>query len=333
MNVRAILTMLPALSLALCLTACGGGGEEEPAPTPSPTSEPVQTQPQAPDAAPEDEDPSLTKLRGEIAATDSGMGVAFLGGLSEGGQEAYDQLTAPLLEDWPFLAGLDWEDAVVVSGMEVYCLVPGDPESHVTVTQWLLNEADGTFRPGEVLYDSDRGDPVLLMGNESDIFPNLRVTVTEPGGQAFSYSPCLSLRDGTLDRSGAEGVYDFSRYYDLAPEGLPDYDGDWAAFDVSDGEGRARTCCLTLTRNGPAEFFYYEEEGSPEVRFTGTVTDNEDDSSVTLDLKSEDGSRTLRGSFRLGAPDADSLYITHLSGDPLLPGTEGDTVLFGRSVG
>ena len=330
------------LTLLLALTACGSAGEE-PAPAEDPQTAETQTKDQAEAPADPAEDPSLARLRTVIDATGNLVGAAFLGGLSEGGQAAYDELiSAYYLDAWPFLADLDWEQAAVASGMEVYCVVPRDRDSAVTVTEWVMDEGnDFRGEAGQVLYESDAGDPVLLMGNVSDILPNLRVTVTAPDGQTLSWSPCLSLRDGTLDRSAVEGVYDFSVYPDLPPEGIPDYSGDWAAEAVADGSGAPCTCCLGLVKDGAVDFFYYREPGVILERFTGTARDNPDEGAVTLDLYLtggtllEEGAQAYAtiGSYRMELADEDTLFLTHLDGDLLLFGLEGKTVAFTRAMG
>ena len=340
---------LRILFLALllpALTACGQS-QESPAPE-EPTQ--IQTEPQDPSGAegsqntqaPAADDTSLARLREEIGTTGNLMGVAYLGALSEGGQEAYGELVLNCLDTWPFLASLDWEKAAVASGMEVYCVVPRDVGSHVLVTEWVIDESSGyQGKEGQTLYESQSGEPVILMGNVSDILPNLRVTVSAPDGQSISYSPCLSLRDGTLDRASAEGVYDFSIYFDLPPAGIPDYSGDWAAFQVSDGAEQVYTCCLSLQQDGAADFFYYQEPGEILMRFKGTARDNQDEDTVTLDLYATEGvfldsgagEHSAIGIYRMEMPDADSLWITNLSGDPLLSGLEGKTIQFVRPMG
>ena len=336
---------LAALLLLPALAACGGSPEEAPAQDDAQTQEVQTAEETAPTEeiqAPAEDAPSLAQLREEIETTGNLMGVAYLGTLSEGGQEAYDELVADWLDARPFLADLDWEKAAVASGMEVYCVVPRDAGSLVTVTEWVIDESNGyQGQAGQVLYEGQSGEPVLLMGNVSDILPNLRVTVTAPDGQSLTYSPCLSLCDGTLDRAATEGIYDFSLYFDLPPAGIPDYSGDWAAFDVADGDGQLYTCCLTLNQNGAADFFYYQELGVILERFTGTARDNDDDDTVTLDWYLTGGTyleggapeHGAIGTYRMEMPDQDTLYLLHLDGDPLLHGLEGQAVVFGRSVG
>ena len=341
MKYQRLLSLLLALLLLPALAACGGSGDqtaEAEETAAAAAGEPADADP-ASQPLSGDEDASLTRLREEIGATGNLAGVAFLGALSEGGQEAYDELVRDL--PYSFLTGLDWEKAVVASGMEVYCVVPRDPGSHVVVTEWIIDEDNIQGKAGRTLYESDTGEPVILMGNVSDIMPNLRVTVTAPDGRSLSYSPCLSLRDGTLDRAAAEGIYDFSRYYELPPEGIPDYDGDWAAFDVSDHDGREYTCCLTFAPDGTVDYFYYDEPGVILERFTGSASNNEDEGTVSLDLTLT-GGRYLEegapeysawGTYRMGMPDGDTLILTVLDGERLPYGLDMESVRFGRAVG
>ena len=329
------------LALLLALTACGetqSETTEAEVTEAAETGEPETTE--SPTIA-DTEDPSLARLREEIETTGNLMGAAFLGTLSEGGQEAYEALVADWLDAWPFLADLDWENAAVASGMEVYCVVPRDPGSVVTVTEWIIDESNGyQGQAGQTLCETNTGAPVLMMGNISDIMPNLRVTVTAPSGESLSYSPCLSLCDGALDRGPDEGVYDFSLYFDLPPMGIPDFTGAWAAIGVGNGNGDFYTCCAEFDQQGMAEFFYYEVEGEVLERFTGTTSVNDDDT-VTLDLYLTGGEALDSGepaygrigAFRMEMPDENTLSVTNLSGDPLLAGTEGQTITFTRSMG
>lgn len=211
-----------AVVLALAVTACGGQRVEE-------TTDETKTTEDAGDArdiqAPVEEDESLANLRVQIETTGNLMGVAYLGGLSQGGQEAYGELILDhgYLDAYPFLGYLDWEDAAINRGMEVYCVVARDRDAEVTVQEWICDESNAfKGEPGKTLYQRQSGEPVLLMGNVSDIIPNLLVTVKTADGETLEYSPCLSLCDGTLDRDATPGVYDFSIYYDSEPaQGAP----------------------------------------------------------------------------------------------------------------
>ena len=328
------------LSLLFLLSACGGTESETESPQSAEEAETEIVEAEQMESSSRAEDPSLARLREQTKTTGNLMAVAFLGTLSEGGQEAYDELVAPLLESSPFLADLDWEKAAIASGMEVYCVVGRDPDCRITVTEWSIDE-NGEGKAGEKLYDSDNGEPVLLMGNVSDIMPNLMVTVTTTDGEELTYAPCISLKDGMLDRGGTEGVYDFTVYFDLPPEGIPDYAGDWAAFDVSDHDGREYNCCLTFAPDGSVDYFYYDEPDVIPERFTGTAVNNEDEGTVSLDLTltggryMEEGAPEYSswGTYRVEMPDGDTLILTLLDGDRLPYGLDIESVRYGRTVG
>ncbi len=63
-----------------------------------------------------------------------------------------------------------------------------------------------------MLYESESGAPVILVGNASDVIPNLLVVLTDAEGTTLRYNPCLSLCDGSVDLPVEPPLYDFSRY-------------------------------------------------------------------------------------------------------------------------
>lgn len=158
-------------------------------------------------------DPSLTALRQEIG--DSFCGIAYLGRLPEDGDLARYLEETGALTAYPFLEKLIPEQVVRHQGPEIYCIVPRTQEASLKVQAWVCNE-ENHYRgePGETLYESTSGTPVLLLGNENLVMPNLYLTLEEPEG-SLAYNPCLSLCDGTVDLPTAYALYDFSRYEEI----------------------------------------------------------------------------------------------------------------------
>lgn len=155
-------------------------------------------------------DPSLTALRQEIG--DSFCGIAYLGRLPEDGNLARYLEETGALAAYPFLEKLIPEQVVRHQGPEIYCIVPRTQEASLKVQAWLSTEANHyRGEPGETLYESASGTPILLLGNENMVMPNLYLTLEEPEG-CLAYNPCLSLCDGTVDLPTAYPLYDFSRY-------------------------------------------------------------------------------------------------------------------------
>ncbi len=99
-------------------------------------------------------------------------------------------------------------DTVVLPGSEVYCIVPAQG---VTLVVEALDTASEAYPA--VFREVWRGEgPVLLIGNVSDIMPNMQVRILSPLGETV-FTPCLSLRDGSFSAHAADdGVADFTLY-------------------------------------------------------------------------------------------------------------------------
>lgn len=99
------------------------------------------------------------------------------------------------LSDYPFIMEIDPACYAKNDGGEVYCIIPADPKTQVTVTAWNAE----ILQPGELLYQSDRGEPFLIQGNVSDIMENMSITMTDGQDPILKeYHPYISLKDGTV---------------------------------------------------------------------------------------------------------------------------------------
>ncbi|MDY3014450.1 MAG: hypothetical protein SOR61_04545 [Evtepia sp.] len=194
MKIRPWLMGCLALLLALSLAACGAPSTPEETPTP-PSDPPGTSQP---DPAPEDA--SLTKLRQEMKENGNIGAIAFLGTLPQGDRSGLNSLLQhESLEAYPFLRNIPEDRITQQTGDEVYCLVPLDETVSLTVQELICNESNHYQQePGKVLFSSQDGQPVLLIGNQSDIIPNLFITLKDSSGQTLTYAPSLSLCDGSV---------------------------------------------------------------------------------------------------------------------------------------
>lgn len=170
--------------------------------------------PEEPDKPPAEavpEDPSLTALRQDIG--DNFCGIALLGRLPE--ETSLDDFLQDTgaFEAQPFLEDIGGEEIIRHEGAELYCLVPKAAGDKLEVYEWICNE-ENQYRgeAGDLLYQSESGAPVILVGNASDIIPNLLVVLTDAAGTTMQYNPSLSLCDGSVDLPVAPPLYDFSRY-------------------------------------------------------------------------------------------------------------------------
>ena len=137
-------------------------------------------------------------------------GVVYLGRVPlaknyyEPDDEFYSGLLADtgLAEKYPYLTEIPAEFfASTLRGTELWLVIPADPDAKVRVSHHdIINDAD----LGDV-YRSVNGSPFLLKCNYSDIDSDVRITVTDSGGEHPAFAPYLSTEDGA-PRSGDSRV-------------------------------------------------------------------------------------------------------------------------------
>lgn len=313
---KKILAALLGLTLALSLTACGGTDEpqEVPQENPSQTAQP-------------DEDPALTALRQEIADSGAACAVGYLGQLPESGD------VTELLADtaYPFLA-----DTPVVhhKGSQVFCLIPPDG-TEMTVEEYLCDESnDYQGEVGGTLYVSLYGDPVILICNENDVLPNLVVTLTDAGGETFSYSPVLELCGGTVFVPAGVSILDISDYEAVSRQEPPapsvDFTGTWEAYE--DFDGSQVVLKTTFGEDGSARYlcgYAYSEFLSDYQGTWYVLTDNGTypAGSVVLEMKDTMSGDDFFGVYTVTA-ESGTVTLAHVNGDALLYGWEGKNITF-----
>ena len=170
--------------------------------TVSPTQAPVPTEQLS----------KLELLQREIADSGKLCAAAYLGYLPEGGYAEFMSIAknSGLLAQFPFLADIPEENTLIASGGEWYVLVPVDDTVCFTVSECILDETSFMLTAGKELLSQETGEPVLLCGNVSDIYPSFMVKVSGADGTVINYAPGLSLKDGSL--LVEDGVYDFTVY-------------------------------------------------------------------------------------------------------------------------
>lgn len=154
-------------------------------------------------------------------------GVIFLGyveesaGTLENNREYYQTIFEEkgYLDAFPFLTEIpDSNFAETEYGQELYCIIPLDPEATVSVNQWIVDETSGfEGKTGEVLYRSEKGTPILLKCNVSEIIPDAELVIVDGNGEQMKWNPSLSGMDGSVFTESANGaVYDFTFYDEYA---------------------------------------------------------------------------------------------------------------------
>ena len=199
-----------ALIMAASMTACSSG--EEPASSSAPV-EPVPTEPASSEAKPVFNE-GLDRVRQDMEPSAAIAGIFYMGycdgTVSDVGFFSQLQNQTALLE-YPFILEIPEERFAKNEGGELYCIVPADPQASVEVTAW----DDMEQKAGEVLYQSDSGEPFFVSGNVSDIMSNLSVNIRDSYGNALEqYHPFLSLESGMIALQDGPVVLDFTSYAD-----------------------------------------------------------------------------------------------------------------------
>ena len=209
-NLKAYLSLMMAGAMALSLTACGPKDTDPSGSAGSSSISSSQSQSNAGGtSSPQKEDPkpasnpaqeSLAAIRKEMEPSDA-IAAVFFRGIHQGEPRDESCYTVPdrvgYFEGRPFLKEIPLNRYVRTSGMEVYCIVPADPEASVVVTEW--DEAGEKPVEGKVLYESSTGAPFFVQGNVSDIMPNLSITIVDSRGNVLDkYHPYISMKDGSV---------------------------------------------------------------------------------------------------------------------------------------
>ncbi|MBQ7938648.1 MAG: hypothetical protein IJ283_09195 [Oscillospiraceae bacterium] len=306
---KRFLSMLMVLAMVLSFAACGGNDEPEKNNEGDdiPVSEDIskeEEKEEEPSEEPEEEDKSYTDLVETIAWAESVCGVAYVGfvegPVGDGYRPIFEE-QKELMEWYPFIADIPYERIVEADGYDLYCIVPASLDCSVKVEMLYFPEEEDAWEPvvGDVIYESESGEPIIVRCNESDIFSNVLVTVTDPNGNEKKFSPYLSLVDGSLagineDESGLLAL-DFSRY-EINLDAFYTFEelaeGNWVAYYYYDN---ASTYVMSLEffynedNEQRVEFWYGLENSEIDEIFEGPVYENEDDEGnwdggYTLDL-------------------------------------------------
>lgn len=293
---KKFLSMLMAFVMILSFAACGN---DEPQKENEGGDIPISTDKFKEDENKENEenepvtlDRSYADLIENLSWGEAVCGVAYVG-FVEGplgeGYRAIIEEQKELMEWYPFVANIPEEQFVKTDGYDLYCIVPTSLDCSVKVEEVSMPENTEAWEPiiGEVIYESETGEPILLKCNESDIFTNVIVTITTPDGVEKKISPYLSLMDGSLagineDESGLTAL-DFTRY-EINLDAFYTFDelvgSEWMAYYYYDDE---TTYIMSLEffyndyEQKCVEFWYGLENSDIDEIFTGTVYENYDD--------------------------------------------------------
>ena len=362
-----------ALSLSLTgCGEDGTTSSPSPSPTSQETQSPAPTQSTDPVTTPDPtidpvvpEDPSLTELRALMGGTHL-CALALVDYVDprmtlQENFETYDQLGASgFAARWPFMTKILPEQCAARIYSELYCLVPRSPDACVTVSRVRVDDnAEPTDEVEEVLYRAESGEPIFFCAESNGWSgSNVLITVEEPGQPALTFNPILLANYGTLDLPrkvlpftaagvgtellSAEELYGTWRSYPIAltDGGAEGWDG-----------GEARICGLDIHADTDCTAFYWYceatddgEPGETIAEYSGRwhlVTGDMsqfDEGTLILEVTNtgDNGEResiwcALEPSCPGDLPGR--IVLTHIGGDALLPGLEGQAIEFTASYG
>lgn len=163
---------LTLVLLALCALLLTGCGTDTPAPTPTPEQAAATPTP-TPDPL-----STLPYEDGQLYAA------AYLGYLEPKDLDFFRQT---------YFGGRELPVHHISDG-DFYLIIPRDPNATVRL---LRN--DMLTQTSSIFYEQPDGSPFVIGCNVSDIFPDVTVEITASDGEKVSFSPFISLEDGSVE--------------------------------------------------------------------------------------------------------------------------------------
>jgi len=233
----------------------------------------VQTESQA--------ESELSIIRNDMFMMGNMAAVAYLGYYEGGELEEYLETVADR-EECAFLFEIDDDHYVELEGDELYCVIPCDEQAEVTVYKWVVDESNNfEGEPGDVMYHSEKGEPVLIKGNISDIVPNIMVEVADKDERIIEYTPFLSGIDGTLVKPMyGETILDITPYENLGYDFSFDPEilllTEYWETEAYSSYNEIYSGSFAFREDGRAEFMYGYEGEIYSVFYEGKFYESED---------------------------------------------------------
>ena len=263
----------------------GGSSESSGSSVVSPGKRPFNPEISQPNQGNNQEPDSYESLINTLYYTESVFGEAFIGKIEgpmgTGYKEFFEE--QGYLEKYPFIAEIPYERYVETNGKEMYCIVPRDKNSSVSVNEWNYSPTGGTY--GKVLYRSESGEPILITCNEDPNVPNVKVVIVDSEGKVFEFSPYFNSQLGWLEvyETPEAKSYDFTVYENSSGNDIlvfEDLLGDWAGYYTTP-EGKEVQFHFNFYRAAYGEpcvtFWYGEEYGVYKEYYEGYAYEQYDE--------------------------------------------------------
>ena len=201
------------------------GCEKKPVDPTTVSTEPVATKPAETvptTVATEPVDP-LEALREQMEGTSYAFAVAYMGDTYEDEKDypaLLQELSPSVCEQYPFLLDIPAENIVDLGWGEVYCVIPADPNASVHVYQAVevpLGEWEYTWEYSKLVYESETGEPFLLVCTQADDLAGVRISFSSADTTEVVWYPLENMYRQLTPLTNAEGkdmLLDLTSYYD-----------------------------------------------------------------------------------------------------------------------
>jgi hypothetical protein len=283
---------------------------------------------------------SYENLISELYYTESAFGEAFIGyiegPMGTGYKEFFEE--RGYMDEFSFIADIPYDRYVETNGNEMYCIVPRDKNSSVSVNEWISSPMGGSY--GKILYKSDSGEPFLITCNEDSSNPNIKIVIVDSDGNVFEFSPYFNSQLGWLEvyETPEAHAYDFTVSENSAMNDILVFDdllGDWAGFYTTP-EGKEVQFHFNFYRAAYGEpcvtFWYGEEYGVYKEYYEGYAYEQYDENgeftgSLILEMTLTQGTNSAEKGqillmstyeFRRAAWDENCILVSRTGGGNLL---------------
>ena len=265
---------------------------------------------------------------------------------------------SPLAIYQPFVTYVN--TIVDLGGDDVYLIVPAHDGIRAQVHEYCIDfeaETEDGYEEviGKTVYDRTDGEPFLLVANVSDIVPNALLTLSDEEGGEVSFSPMISLADGSITLTNTETAYvrditvpievGFEDYGDAQwndhPAERDDLTGTWTSSYAADAEGNYKEIYLEFTEDGNFDLTVTDQEHTYFERYRGGYSfSTEEEGLISLYGDLYEGPEYAEGDdpvsfdaiYSVRVDDYGYIWLFWREGD-LMSGTPNEVVYFIRSFG
>ncbi len=139
-----------------------------------------------------------------------------------GGFKSYEEYKTEIkqseyLDDVPQLESITENEFISTGdGVETFAISPATSVKSIKVYKHSIDYSGdfATGKKGDLLYESDEANVIVIKCNMSDLFPDNLISITDADGKVYEFNLQTSLKDGKVTISGEVGdfIKDVTKY-------------------------------------------------------------------------------------------------------------------------